>query len=86
MSNLQASNKNTATMTIENRVPLNDNDNDNNNTESTTKNPFKDDKDDNGCCSFMLLPVAIAAVVIASKYSFDSESSCSSIDYLIDTQ
>ena len=83
-------------MTIEKRVPLIDADNNvnSNAAESTRKNPFKDDKDDkddnadcyNGCCSFMLFPVAIAAVVIASTYPFDSESSCSSTDYLIDTQ
>mmetsp|Transcript_2282 Transcript_2282/g.1985 ORF Transcript_2282/g.1985 Transcript_2282/m.1985 type:complete len:212 (-) Transcript_2282:99-734(-) len=69
-------------MTIENRVPLTDNTN-TDVTEPTTNNPFKDDKDDNGCCSFFLLPVAIAAVVIANQYP---DSSCSSKDGIIDTQ
>ena len=51
-------------MTIENREPLNDNYNDNeddNSIESTKNKGYYF----NGCCSFLLLPAAIGAVVIA---------------------
>ena len=67
-------------MTIEQKVALN--------SDSPCENPFncQDDKDDNGCCSFLLLPSAIAAVIIASQYDDQSTPSChnDNTNYLID--